>query len=76
MESPVNIGGKVFAGRSLSKQNLLSSRLCKCFMSASTPTTSAMKSSPTILQGVANPIQPFGFIFVQNRLPLSLLDGI
>jgi hypothetical protein len=31
---------------------------------------------PAILRRVANPVQPFGFSFVQDRPPLSLLDGI
>jgi hypothetical protein len=76
LESPVNTGGKAFAGRCRSEQNLFSSGLCKSFKCASTPPTSAIKSSPAILQRVANPIQPFGFTFVQDSLMLSLLDGI
>jgi hypothetical protein len=30
----------------------------------------------TILRRVADSVEPFGFTFVQNDLPLSLLDGI
>jgi hypothetical protein len=34
------------------------------------------KLSPAILRRVANPVEPFGFPFVQDRLPLSLPAGI
>jgi hypothetical protein len=32
-------------------------------------------SLAAILQRVANPVQPFGFIFIQDTLPLPLPDG-
>jgi hypothetical protein len=76
LENPVNTGGKVFAGRCRSEQIIFSSGLCKCFKCASTPPTRAIKSFPTILQRVANPIQPFGFKLVQDSLLPSLLDDI
>lgn len=38
--------------------------------------SSAIMLFPAILRRVANPVQPFGFSFVQDRPPLSLLDGI
>jgi hypothetical protein len=34
------------------------------------------KSFPKILRRVANPVEPFGFMFVQDDLPPPLLDGI
>src|SRR5277367_4624910 len=37
LESPVNTGGKVFAGLCRSEQNFISSGLCKCFKSISAP---------------------------------------
>jgi hypothetical protein len=37
---------------------------------------SAIKSPPAILRRVANPVEPFGFTFLQNRLPLSLLADL
>jgi hypothetical protein len=35
-----------------------------------------LKSLPKILRRVAYPVEPLGFMFVQNDLPPSLLDGI
>jgi len=35
-----------------------------------------LKSLPKVLQRVAYPVEPFGFMFVQHDLPPSLLDGI
>jgi len=35
-----------------------------------------LKSLPKILRRVAYPVEPLSFKFVQNDLPLSLLDGI
>lgn len=49
------------------------SGLCNWFRLAE---TRAIKSSPAILRRVANPVEPFGFPFVQNRLPLSLFAGV
>jgi hypothetical protein len=49
------------------------SGLCNWFKSAA---LRAIKLSPAIFRRVANPVQPFGFPFVQDRLPLSLLAGV
>ena len=49
------------------------SGLCNWFQSAATRT---IKSSPAILRRVANPVEPFGFPFVQDRLPLALFAGV
>jgi hypothetical protein len=35
-----------------------------------------VKSFPAIFQRIANPVQPFGFVFVQDSLLLPLPDGI
>jgi hypothetical protein len=35
-----------------------------------------LKSLPKILRRVAYPVEPLSFMFVQNDLPPSLLDGI
>jgi hypothetical protein len=35
-----------------------------------------IKSFSPILRRVTNPVEPLGFMFVQDRLPLSLLAGI
>ena len=49
------------------------SGLCNWFRLAATRT---IKLSPAILRRVANPVEPFGFPFVQDRLLLSLLAGV
>jgi hypothetical protein len=36
---------------------------------------SAIESLPAVLRRVANPVEPFGFTFVQDSLPLSLFAG-
>jgi hypothetical protein len=51
-------------------------RVVQNFKSAATPPASAIKLLPAILQGIANPVEPFSFKFFQNHLPLSLLDGV
>jgi hypothetical protein len=49
------------------------SGLCNGFRPAAKRT---LKLSPAILRRVANPVEPFGFPFVQDRLPLSLPAGV
>ena len=49
------------------------SGLCNWFRLAATRT---IKLSPAILRRVANPVESFGFPFVQDCLPLSLFAGV
>jgi hypothetical protein len=68
----VNAGAKAFAGDA--GPNKIYFRP-GCANDSTSPTR-AIELLPAIFQRVANPVQPFGFTFVQSSLLLPLPDGI